>query len=676
MLPSRTQFILQQLLFSILKYNGKATKISVYLRNFCVMKFPDLAKSVVLYPLLLFTLSLQGFGLSVAQDDNLEGVKPSSLEALAKVLDRPDDSIKVVTLKLLCWENRNTDPDKAIEYGQMAISLAKLLNLKIELSDSYNRLGVAYRNKGRYAQALECYFKGLEISRTHGFDNQLAFQYNNLADLYNRLGLYNRAIEFGKRAMDYANKVNDKYTLAYIYNIMGTIYKNKNQLDSAINCFKHSLTLRQEIGYNQGIATSYLNIGSIELMMGQYQKSMENLQKAIDLYSPKNDYQGMAMAFFYKGQLYNKLQQFDSAIECFNRSLLNNENFKNLSMTSDCHNGLAYAYAQKKRFQKAYQHSSEAKLINDKILLSQFVERITQLTEALKYEEALSVQKEREKALAERLNFQRNIIKFYVAIIILLALIVGLGVYFYIKRAKDVRLLQVQKEEINKLNSSKDRFFSILAHDLKNQLTSIVTIAQMVKDKSMAIGDDGLIELSRRLYALGFATNDLLENVLSWIKSQGKQLTIRKSNINLKELIDRIILTQKPAAEIKNVAINNKAEPTLTVNTDVDMLSTVLRNLISNAIKFSNAGSRVDVFAVQKGNIIEISVTDYGIGMANETLDRLFNSLESISQLGTNNEQGSGLGLVICNQLVTDLGGKIKVHSEPQKGSTFTVSLP
>lgn len=428
--------------------------------------------------------------------------------------------------------------------------------------------------------------------------------------------------------------------------------------------------------HNQGIATSYLNIGSIELLMGQYENSEINLKMAIDLYSPKNDLQGIAMAYYYKGLLYNKLQQYNNAIPCFEKSLKINESFKNLTVSRDCHSGLSFAFSQKKQFEKAYYHSNQAMVLNDSIALSQFVERLTQLTEALKYEETINLQKEREKALAERLNFQRNIIKLYIAIIVLLALIVGLGIYFYLKRAKDIRLLQAQRDEINLLNNTKDRFFSILAHDLKNQLTSIVTIAQMVKDKSLAIGDDGLIELSRRLYALGFATNDLLENVLSWIKAQGKKVIIRKGNIDLKDFIDRIILTQKPAAEIKSVALINRVEPGIRLYSDADRLSTILRNLLSNAIKFSNPGGKVDVYALAKGNQIEINVTDYGLGIQKEIAEKLFDSLENFSQPGTMNEQGSGLGLIICKQLVIDLGGQIKVTSEPQKGSTFTVSLP
>ncbi|HDP76144.1 MAG TPA: ATP-binding protein [Bacteroidales bacterium] len=106
------------------------------------------------------------------------------------------------------------------------------------------------------------------------------------------------------------------------------------------------------------------------------------------------------------------------------------------------------------------------------------------------------------------------------------------------------------------------------------------------------------------------------------------------------------------------------------------MLGMVIRNLISNAIKFSSRWGKVDVYALQKGNQVKIFVTDYGVGMPKETTDRLFDALESMTQPGTMNEQGSGLGLIICKQLVTDLGGPIKVISKPQRGSTFTVSFP
>ncbi|WP_288020453.1 tetratricopeptide repeat-containing sensor histidine kinase [Tenuifilum sp.] len=613
---------------------------------------------------------------SYAQLEDSIREKPSSIEALAKVLDRPDDSLKVVVLKLLCWENRNSDPAKAIEYGQMAVALAHKLELNQELSDSYNRLGVAYRNVGEYAKALDCYFKGLEISRKYNLKKHLAFQYNNLADLYNRLSLYDRAVEFGKRALDIAKQINDEYTLSYIYNILGTIYQNKDDLDSALYYFGKSLELREKIGFSPGIATAYLNIGNVHLAKGKKDSSEFYIIRAQKIYSQNNDLQGLALSYLAHGILCNQLGQYDSAIFYFNKGLATNRNFENQTVSRDCHKGLSYSYKQKGDFKKAEYHSNLAYNINDSITLSSYVERLTQLTEALRFEEQVKHQKEREKILAEKIGFQRNIIKLYIAIIVLLTALIGLAVYFYLKRAKDVRLLRKQKDEINQLNNDKDRYFSILAHDLKNQLTSIVTIAQIIKEKSLSLGNDEMIQLSKRLYVLGFSTNDLLENVLNWIKSQEKRLKVSIKSYNLKDLVDRVIMSQKPAAELKSIGLVNKVDPTMNVNTDADMLSTILRNFISNAIKFSVAGGEVEIEAAQIAGRIEVSVRDYGVGMTQQKVNSLFSKGQQKSQRGTSNEQGSGIGLAICNQLATDLGGEIKVASKPNEGSTFTIVLP
>ncbi len=639
------------------------------------MKISNVKNAIALLSIALAVAigtSKEAYTQNEAQDTNAA----KSVNGLLKLLNRPDDSLKVVALKLLCWDYRNSDPKKAIDFGQKAVTLAQKLNLNYELSDSYNRLGIAYRNKGRYAQALDCYFKGMEVSRQHGYDKILAFQYNNLSDLYNRLDLYERALEFGRRALDVSQKINDDYTTAYIYNILGTIYKNKNLFDSAFINFFKSLELRKKIGFSPGIATSYLNIGSVLLKMQNYDSSMKNLALARDIYESNNDIQGLMQVYLLQGILYNKTREPNKAIHCFNQSLKLNEKFNDLNVSRDAHRGLSEAYAEQTYYQKAYILNKFAFEINDSITTNQDVEKLTQLTEALRFEEQLNVQKEREKALAEKLVYQRNLIRLYIAIILLLTIIVGLSIYFYIKQSKNVRLLQIQKDEINKLNNTKDKFFSILAHDLKNQITSILAIAQMMKEKSIALGDENLIQMSRRLYALGFSTNDLLENILNWIKVQGNQLKIKASRVNLSELAEKVTLTQKPTAEIKMVGLINKIDADINLNTDSDMLGTILRNLISNAIKFSYPGGKIEIDAFIKGKIFEIQVTDYGIGMDETQIKRLLDPTQVDSTPGTQKEQGSGLGLLISKNLINDLGGYLKIDSLPQRGSVFSIILP
>lgn len=613
---------------------------------------------------------------TLAQESALTGKQSTSLDALEKMLNRADDSLKVVALKLLCWEYRNSNPTKAVEYGEKAVRAAMALNMNFELADSYNRLGIAYRNIGKYGQALECYFKGMEISKAYGYENLLAFQFNNLADLYSRLELYDRAKQFGKKALEIGQKIKDDYTLSYIYNILGTIYRNQNVLDSALSNFTLSLELRKKIGFSPGIATANLNIGRTLLQLGQYDSSLKYLNVAAEIYTGNNDLQGMIMVNLQRGILNNRIGKFDKAISFFNKSLQTNQKFGDYQVARDAHRGLGYSYAKLGSWSSAYSHLDQSVAINDSITLSLFVERLTQLTETLRFEETLNLQKEREKVLAERLSFQHRLIMLYAAIIILLTLLVGLAIFFYIKRSKDVRLLQAQKEEINNLNRAKDRFFSILAHDLKNQLTSMVTITHMIKERSIELDDDNMINLSKRLYAMGFSTNDLLENVLSWIKAQNKQVEVKSTPVKLKQLVDRVIYSQQPAADLKQVTIQNKVPADLIIDTDPDRLSTVVRNLLSNAIKFSNISGRVEVEAFAKGNHLEVNITDYGVGIPVEKLNDLFSAKEIGSTPGTIEEQGSGIGLMICRNLANDLNGSIKVSSQVQKGSTFTIVLP
>jgi len=150
--------------------------------------------------------------LILFQKGNLYSQQGTSVDGLLKLIERPDDSSKVVALKLLCWEYRNTDTASALKYGYQAIEIAKKLELDYELADIYNRVGVVRRNQGNYAHALDNYFKGIEISKQNNYQKLLAFAYNNVADIYNRLEIYDKALEFGKNSLNLSLKLNDEYT--------------------------------------------------------------------------------------------------------------------------------------------------------------------------------------------------------------------------------------------------------------------------------------------------------------------------------------------------------------------------------------------------------------------------------------------------------------------------------
>lgn len=613
-------------------------------------------------------------------EGNLYSQQGTSVDGLLKLIERPDDSSKVIALKLLCWEYRNTDTASALKYGYQAIEVAEKLGLNYELADIYNRVGVVRRNQGKYAHALDNYFKGIEISKQNNYQKLLAFAYNNVADIYNRLEIYDKALEFGKNSLKLSLKLNDEYTLSYVYNILGGIYRNKKDLDSSLLYFNYSLNLRREINYTAGIATSLLNIGNIQFLKGQYDSCYINISKAIEIYTDKNDQTGLVGAYKHLGLYYNRVNDYRKAIYYFNKCLALNESFADLQIKKDANDGLSYSYAQLGNVNRAYHFKSLACAVGDSITTNLFVERITHLTENYKFElkrqEDDLLRKEKEQSLNNKIKYQRSVIRLYIFIVFLLAVLVFVFVYYYRQKSKIIKVLTNQKKEIDELNSTKDKLFSILAHDLKNPISSIIGMAELMKDESVSLSEAKRSQLISNLYQVGVSSNRILDEVLSWSQIQANELIVKSERINLKQIVESVIMNQQPIAEVKKIAVNHSVNTNICVQSDYNIVSTVLRNLIANAIKYSYTNAEIIVRADLMTDFVEVSVEDNGVGMSNDVKDSLLSSINIQSVIGTSNETGSGLGLIICRELISKIGGEILVESEVGKGSKFSFTIP
>lgn len=618
--------------------------------------------------------------LVLFQKGNLYSQQGTSVDGLLKLIERPDDSSKVVALKLLCWEYRNTDTASALKYGYQAIEVAKKLDLNYELADIYNRVGVVRRNQGNYAHALDNYFKGIEISKQNNYQKLLAFAYNNVADIYNRLEIYDKALEFGKYSLKLSLSLNDEYTLSYVYNILGGIYRNKKDLDSSLLYFKHSLNLRKKINYTAGVATSLLNIGNIQFLRGDYDSCYSNISKAIDIYTDKNDQTGLVGAYKHLGLYFNKVKDYKKAIYYFNKCLALNESFADLQIKKDANDGLSYSYAQLGDIKMAYHFKNLACAVGDSITTNLFVEKITHLTENYKFElkrqEDDLLRKEKVQSLNNQIKYQRSIIKLYAFIMFLLVVLGFVFVYYYRQKNRIIKVLTVQKREIDELNSTKDKLFSILAHDLKNPISSVIGLAELMKDASVSLSEAKRLQLVSNLYEVGVSSNRILDEVLSWSQIQANQVVVESQEINLRELVERVVTNQQPIAGVKNISISYSVNTDVIVQSDYNIVSTVLRNLIANAIKYSYSNAEILVSVDLIVDFVEVSIKDNGVGLSDDIKESLLHSVNIQSTRGTSNEKGSGLGLVICRELITKIGGKLLVESEVGKGSTFSFTIP
>ena len=244
------------------------------------------------------------------------------------------------------------------------------------------------------------------------------------------------------------------------------------------------------------------------------------------------------------------------------------------------------------------------------------------------------------------------------------------------ERKKAELSLNESRQRLSMLNSDKDRFISILGHDLKNPISNLLGLSDVLKEEFQelnTIENESIINDINKSAAL---TNKLLDDILMWARTQQGNIVFSPQNLRLVDVCNQIIDILKPNAYAKGIAISCKITGQLFVHADVDMLSTIVLNLVTNSLKFTNNNGLIIIDAEQKDTDIIISVSDNGIGISNENIGKLFNISEVLSTKGTENETGTGLGLLICKEFVEKHNGKIWVESEEGVGSSFYFSIP
>ena len=237
--------------------------------------------------------------------------------------------------------------------------------------------------------------------------------------------------------------------------------------------------------------------------------------------------------------------------------------------------------------------------------------------------------------------------------------------------------IQIQKysEELQEMNSTKDKFFSIIAHDLKSPFNSIMGLSGIIKNEAKNLDITTIEQYAEVIHSTSSQTYRLLENLLDWARIQQSQITFRPVSIVLNEVITEVFGLMIEKSTSKNIKLTNLVPDQLRVSADEDMLKTIIRNLVSNALKFTPTNGNIEIKAMEKPDEIEIAIKDTGIGIKKEDIDKLFKIGSNYSQQGTENESGTGLGLVLCKEFVEKHSGKIWVESEEGKGSTFKFTL-
>lgn len=628
-----------------------------------------------------------------------------NLDSLLSEMKGSDDTTIVRELNDLTWELRSSNPSAAKEYGLAALKIVDRISNQKYKSQLLNFLGVIYGNLGDLDSAYHYYKLGYELGKENNNKREIAYSLNNLGDYYFKKALYSVALENIMESYNIFEEIIDQRGMAYTLNDIGEIYMKQFDHEKALEYFKRSGDIRLAIGDDRGYAKSLINMASVYENQNRYELALSTYFKAYDV-SLKSNYlkgesyvlAGISDLYYKQGNLTKSLEsrlralEIDLKIEnkygeliCYNNLGLLHMNLGDLNKAEEflkkakeesqktghldqlmvSYQFMTELAVKKNDFETAYNSLNEYQLLKEKIYGQENLNKIADLQTAFATE-----RKDREnERLKLDIQYQKTTRNYLILITILILIGVGLFVLRYRAEKKANNLLK-------ELNSSKDKFFSIFAHDLKNPFNALLNIANFLKDYYDDFSDKERKEMITSIYDASKDIHKQLEELLTWARSQKGELGINKVKLNLHELLTSLSSTYRLASKNKNIALKIDSDEMTEFIGDKFVIETVIGNFVDNAIKFSPNGSEVIVSGQRKNNTIEISVKDSGVGIDEKVRENLFKVDFKYSSPGTNNEKGTGLGLKICKEFAELHGGTIEVKSEIGKGSNFILKIP
>ncbi len=648
--------------------------------------FREDSSKVLAYEKIVEILVVKDRDYTLAMDYIYQGLK------VANEINYEIGEARLFDVKGTIFRN-SSQYDSSLYYHNLALEIANKLNNQSLKIICNNNIGVVYRRKDEFHTALSYHLKALKIAESINDEKSIAIAENGIGNIYISIKNFNNAINCFDRALKLEKKLGNRHGMAINYNNIGAIYEELMQYDKALDYYNQSLNINIEMNKDKGIAINYNSLGSVYKKMGKYDKALEYYENALKLDLKHNDSIYTSGSYINIGEIYNLLGNSSKALENLRIGLNLAEKVGSKYQIQIGLENLSKVYANKGDYKRALESYQSSALQKDSILNERNNKQILDLQQKYNFSKKEVQIKLLQK---DKKNQFIIIIAFIIGIFLLFIILFVLWNNNKIKKNAN-QTLKAQSDLIEKsnlelkevnsklkiLNATKDKFFSLIAHDLKNPLTAIILKSEIVYNYFEKLSDDEKIQSIKKLHFSAKHLFQLLENLLTWARAQSGHLEFNLEKIDLNSIISNNTKLFEDMAISKDINLIYKNEMQLMINADFNMLNTIIRNLLSNAIKFTLSGGiiEVGVIAKSKEEVYEnqkiiIFVKDTGVGMSEDILQKLFHIDQNITYSGTSGEKGTGLGLILCKEFVEMHGGNIWVESQVGVGSTFYFSLP
>lgn len=656
-----------------------------------------------------------------------QGVGQDYVDSLETKFILVDNSEKLLILdELIPFYFRN-EPLQAQKSAEKMLGLAMQQGDKKYLVKAQRYLGLSISHlSSEHDKALDKCFEVEKTAHFHGFINELILTKLAIADIYRQIGNNTMALKYQLDAYHLSDSINSASLQSHALINLSQTYMELDEVDKAELYLKDALRNANLHEQEELIADIHVQFGNLYSHALNYEEALEHFSKAQNAYREKHQDMQVAIAlnkmgdcYFHldrndmsfqchlealeirnriddhrgKSESYNKIgllcienEEFERAIRNLKIGLANAEKVNSNTLMQESFDYLSQAYMKLNDYENAILYTNNYVEISDLIYTEaneRKIEEITNQKEIERREEEIRSLEQESKQKERELTNSRSFNALLVALLIVILISTVFFVRSYREKKKINKALQrindkviKQNEELSELNKTKDKFFSIIGHDLKGPLNSLTSFSQLLINHTASLTEEEIRTIAKDLDKSLKNLYELLENLLGWARSQTGRMEFTPQEFNLADVVRENIRLLSKAALNKKIKIERLVDDELWVYADLNSVRTVIRNLLSNAIKFTGENGVISIFADEWKDRIEIGIQDTGVGMSESVLNKIFDIGAKQTTLGTNKEKGTGLGLILCKEFVERNYGTLSVASKPGLGSTFKFSLP
>ena len=629
------------------------------------------------------------------------------------------DTVYINMLNELGVNLRFYKSDSLLLISEQALSHSKSVKYKKGEIKALFNIGNYYSDKGISKKGLYNYQTALSIANELGIVELILHAQNKIANQYSYQGNYAKALEGYLEGIELAEKTDDIEMQSILTENIALLYEAQKDYTHALVYLKKVKKMNVKIGNEVFTAYTLSNIASIHADMGNLEHAMYNVNQCIAIFEKHKLMDWLAFAFEVKGKTYLKQNKFKWALYWYDQSkMLHDKNIEDERSEIDLLNGIAEAHIGLKKDSISETYALRAMNISTRLNENEGIKKSAEVLykinkkrknyiTALVYHELFQKlsdtisrngsekslvmlkidlnheqQKEdlilqNEKALAKQKNYV------YATLAILLVL---LAITLLVRRSEKVQKrlnkklnskkidLEKSEGELREINETKDKLFSIIGHDLRGPIGAFQGLLQLLNNDEIDQKEfmEFVPKLRKDIDHISFTLN----NLLSWGQTQMNGSVTKPSLVSLENLVTDNINLLSEIADAKSIKMISQLSENTLAWSDTDQIDIVIRNLMSNALKFTPKNGMVTVIAKEKNDFWEICIRDTGVGIDQETQDKLFAKNANITTYGTDNEKGTGLGLSLCKEMVEKNNGTIWVESVLRKGTCFYFTVP